>query len=216
MINIKKHESYQPVVGYQLLPKLVFFDIPTDYEYNSIELTISIEQEHINIKELSTYLELIYFIDGNLCEFGFNAYSKRPQRQIEFSEIRNGSILLIIEKLLSEIDSEKLIIIYLLLKNLPKVFNVALDSAEKYYSIMDKREDYLAKKDIRKSQKEKVSKELSNESVLRLLNEKEFERLVEFIDNFYMKIGNRKYHPVRFSKRFVKSITLRPKQNNNR
>ena len=116
------------------LEEILFSNLNQDF--SSLELIITINDENLNIKELSSYLDFIYRTDGKLYNKSFLSYARMPRVQLEISEIRKGSWEIVIEKVLNSIDGQNLMIIYLVLKYLPKVIEASLDGTHKYYQIL--------------------------------------------------------------------------------
>ena len=186
----------------------IFFGQSTS-EYDSVELIITIVDENINIKELSSYLDFIYEVDGNLSKFGFLSYSKMPRNQLEITQIKKGSWELIIEKLLNTVDSQNLFILFLILKYLPNVIQATLDGAHKYYETLNTREDYLEKKSKRKF-RSPLKKAINEDDLFKNLQQKEKDNLYKLLKSFYKK---RNLAASRFSQKYIKDIQIKPKKN---
>lgn len=82
----------------------MFKGIPNDF--NTLELSINVQETNINVKELSSYLELIYKIDRHLIDLSIPKYSHNHRIQIEITEIRFGSWDIVINRLLKTIDAD--------------------------------------------------------------------------------------------------------------
>jgi hypothetical protein len=178
MPNIQKYSDNIPSLGKLNLTKLYFQE--SDNNFDIIELIISIEQTGVNVKELSSYLDFIYRVDGHLSEIGYSKYVHNPRLQIEIDHIRFGSWEIVFQKLLNTFDGDKLFIIYLSLKFLPKVIQTLLDAGYRFYEILDIREYYLEKK----------------------------EKLVDLLDKLYSEIGNRTVAASRFAQKFIKELKI--------
>ena len=101
------------------------------------------------------------------------------------------------------------------MKYLPKLFTVILDSAHKYYDTLLKREEYLEKRERRAIRKE--IRELLNEEVeLTNLDKKAKEKLVDILDELYLRNSKKLKATGQFGNEKVKSVTIRPRKNNNR
>lgn len=108
--------------------------------------------------------------------------------QIEIDEIRFGSWEIVIQRFLGSVDADKLAIIYLALKFLPDIIRTFSDSIYRYYEIMDKREDFLEKRDKR-IQRKKIRELINQEFGFSNLDKKQREKLVEwrYLKNFIKK-----------------------------
>jgi len=209
MGNIERFSSGNPRKRNMFLIEGIFNNFQSDEYY--LQLLISINQENLNVKEFSSFLDFIYKIDGYLSFSSFNKYAHNPNRQIKITEIRLGSVELIIEKALDSIDANRLIIIYFALKNLTKILLALPDVAIKVVDYLNKREEYLERREKRKFRKH--LREIINDEVeLSNLDEKSKEKLVKVLDEIYVK-NHRRLGPVsRFVRKEIKSITLNPKR----
>jgi uncharacterized protein (DUF2164 family) len=202
MANIQKYINKHFENGFM---KTLFKNI--SIEHDVIELSIKIENRNINIRELSSYFDLIYRIDGLMSHIGYKKYVHNYNAQIEITEVRIGSWETIIQENLNSIGAEKLFILWLSLKYLPSVVNQLLDVASKSVDILDKREVYLEKKEKRHLRKH--IRDLINEEVeLSALNKSQKEKMVDFLDEIYVTNKKRLIPSSRFSRKYVKSINL--------
>lgn len=180
---------------------------------NAIELTISIEAEDLGVKDFSSYLDLIYRIDGNLSLIGYKRYVQVPKDQIRIAEIRFGSIEVVIERFINSLDANNIAIIGLCLKYLPQVFKATMEVGTQYYEIQNKREDYLEKKDKRKLRKS-IRESITRDENLKGINKNLKEKIVDLLDDLYGKNLIRMNSSSRFANKSVKSIKLKTKRKN--
>ena len=204
MTGIQKRENPFPSRN-NLNFKEILFQNYND-SFDSVELIISIDDKQINIKEFSAYLDFIYQTDGYLSEYGLLSYSKMPRVQLEISGLKKGSLLLIIEKLINGLDGQNLIVLYLVLKYLPNVIKVSIDSAKTYYTTLSVREDYLEKKEKRKF-RNPLKKAIFSDIELNSMTDKQKEKLAEQLSKFYRKNN---LAASRFAQKFIKKIKLKP------
>jgi hypothetical protein len=205
MVNIQKYfSSYLPRQQKKLIATLFEIIQPKDYY---IELTISIEEKDINIKELSSYLSFIYRTDGLMSDIGYKQYVHNYNQQIKISEIKFGSWLIIVQKELESTDSDKLAILWLSLKFLAKVSIALGTSTLLFYNVLNKREDYIEKRDKRLLRR--YIRELIQEEVaLSGLEKKQKDKIVSVLEEIYLK--NKKDNPAasRFAHKSIKSVNL--------
>jgi|SRR6185436_1319926 len=180
---------------------------------DEIELIISIASGRINVKELSCYLDFIYRIDGMLSPAGYASYVHNPNLQIEIDEIRLGSWELIIQSILNSFEADKLVIFWLTLKYLPNTLNNLLDIPIKTIDFLNKREEYLEKKDRRKLRKN-IRELVKSEVDLTGLDDRKKKQLVNILDELYARNTRRLTPSIRFAKKFIKSIKLIPRKKN--
>jgi hypothetical protein len=209
MLNIEKYQNKTPSLSKLKLSQSIFKDVANDFDY--LELFIKIQDTNINIKELSSYLELIYKIDGQLSEVSFARYSHTPRHQIEISEIRFGSWDIVIERVLNDINADKLAITYFALKFLPKIIETFVEKIHTYYQILETRENYLEKRANRQKRKE-LRKLINDEKELDFLDKKQKEKIVLIINSLYEKVGDTTIPASRFAQKFIKDIKLLPKK----
>jgi hypothetical protein len=208
MSNIQKSSNNLRLNSKLQLEKLMFnFE---DGEFESIELVISIKDEGVNIKEFSSYLDFIYRIDGNLGKTKFLSYSKLPRVQLEISRFKQGSLEIIIEKILGTVDAQNLITIYLVLKYFPRVVSATLDGIHKIYEVLNAREDYLEKKGKRK-ENITLHKVINEDKGLEHLDKNDKDKIIKLISRFYEKPN---MPASRFAHKYIKSIELKPKRRN--
>lgn len=212
MANIERFSSSSPQKIGSTLTTLFFEE--ANQEDNCIELVISIDSNHLSIKEFSSYLDFIYRIDGMTSELGYKRYVQIPRAQIEISEIRFGSLLIIIEKFIDELDGKTLVIIGLCLKYLPQVIKTSTEASVHLFDMLNKREDYLEKKDRRKLRKS-IRDSIKEDEALQGINKNLKEKLVDLLDEMYVKNTQRIGPASRFASKSVKSIKIKTKRKNN-
>ena len=181
-----------------------------DNKEGYLELIISLEHTKINIKELSSYLELIYRVDGFLSDLTFVEYSHLPQVQIEIDEIRFGSWEIVIKELVSSVDAEKLVLVGLSLKYIPNIMNSLMDVGLKYIEYKNKNEDFLEKKERRIFRKS-IRDAITNDEELNSVDKKTKEKVINLLEKIYMKNSNHLPASRRFVSKSVKGIKLRKK-----
>jgi hypothetical protein len=213
MSNIQLFKRNLVSISKSGLTRVVFEDISD--EYNAIELGIQMNDKELNIKELSSYLDLIYRIDGQLSEYGYTRYVHNQRMQIEIDRIRFGSWIIVIERLLKSIEGERLVILFLTLKYLPLLVKTFVDSFHRYYEIMNEREDYIEKRDNRRKRKE-LDKLLTNEDGFAKLDKKEKKKLILIIEGLFENNKGKIVAASRFAQKSIKDIRIKPTKKNSR
>lgn len=209
MSNIEKYRG-NPIASSASqtnLLNLLFEQVPE--EYNAIELVISFDEKSVKIKELSAYLDVIYRFDAHLSDIGFNRYIHYPHLQIEIDEVRFGSWEIVIQRFLGSVDADKLAIIYLALKFLPNIIRTFSDSIYRYYEIMDKRGDFLEKRD-RRIQRKKIGELIDQEFEFSKLDKKQRDKLVDVLEELYQKTDNKLIPASRLATKTIKSLIMNP------
>lgn len=211
MPNLEKYNQHLPN-RLKLDLSLVLFSNANTMDEN-LELVITIKDEKINIKELSSFLELIYRFDGTLSELGFIQYSHYPEEQIMINEFRFGSWEIVIQETLHSINAEKIILIGLGLKYLPDIINSFMDVRLKYIDYKIRKEDYLEKKGVREKKekrefRQEIRNSIKNDQLLSSLNKKKSEKLVNILDDLYTHSRRKLSAPSRFTQKSLKNIRL--------
>lgn len=185
---------------------------PTEFsdEY-IIQLTINFADENININELSSYLRAIYKVDGLLHGSAYRSYVHNSYQQIEITRIRSGSVITEIERLITSPDSYNLGIIWLFLKYLPQGIAKLVEVTSNVVDVLNKREDYLEKREKRKMRKS-IRRIVLNDQELEALTDKDKDKLVKLLSELYEANTSKLNAMVRFSEKYVKSVTLRPRK----
>jgi len=226
MANIDRYSSSLPKKVGSDLTKLLFED--SYPESNCIELIISFKEKDINVKDLSSYLDLIYRIDGQLSKIGYTRYVQMPRIQIKITEFRIGSVEVSIERLINSLDFNNIAIIGLCLRYLPSVIKTFIEVGDKYYEMLNKREDYLEKNNKRKSKigdnindksRRQIRKNIRNcitqDKHLPSINKKFKDSLVNLISNLFSKNLSKLNSSSRFANDAVNDIKISVKRKNN-
>lgn len=129
--------------------------------------------------------------------------------QIEIDEVRFASWEIVIQRFLGTLDADKLAIIYLALKFLPNIIQTFSDGVYQYYEIMDKREDFLEKRDKR-IQRKKIRELINQEFEFSNLDKKQREKLVEILEELYQKTDNKLIPASRLANKTIKSLKINP------
>ena len=100
---------------------------------DKLELTIRLKAKDISVRQLAAYLNFIDKAYGRLTPKGIAHYARTPEYELRVSEIKHGSIEIVIANLLSDPESIKaLIIVGLLLKYMQGTIKSVLASYRDY------------------------------------------------------------------------------------
>ena len=142
----------------------------------TFELIIRLTETNLSVRNLAAYLNFIDKAYGRLTQKGIKHYSKTSTYELKITEIRRGSIELVIADIVSNTASIKaLIIVGLLLQCLPKMIKSVLSSYRDY------EEARLAR--IRRKQIKEQMKENKN---LIELTDRQINQLVVILDMIYL------------------------------
>jgi len=112
-----------PTIPKKLVTNLFNMYIPEEVSLDKrFELIIRMRAENISVRQLAAYLNFIDKAYGRLTPRGIMHYARTSTYELNVTEIRHGSLEIVISNILSESTSIKAIIIVgLLLKYLPSI-----------------------------------------------------------------------------------------------
>lgn len=142
----------------------------------SVEVQIELDDTELQVRGFANYLELIDRFYGRSYPRGYRSYAQRPDDQVEFAEVRPGSLELVISEILSQTDKvAPVLVLYLLLKYLPDF----LKSVVSVYRDFEEAK-YLQ---VRRAN---LEKQMEDEEQIENLNRDQRQELVEIIDETYI------------------------------
>jgi len=150
-------------------------------ENDKFELLIRLKGGDISVRQLAAYLNFIDKAYGRLSPKGIINYSRSSKYELKVTEIRHGSLEIVISYLLANHDKiSALILVGLSLKYLPGIIKSGLSAYRDY------EEGKLAK--IRRQQ---IKEQIKNEKKLSGLKDRQVNQLCHFFDAMYgMDIRN--------------------------
>lgn len=162
-------------------------------ETDKIELLIRLKNDDISIRQLAAYLNFIDKAYGRLSPKGIINYSRSSKYELKVSEIRHGSLEIVISYLLANPNEiSALILVGLLLKYLPGIIKSGLSAYRDY------EEGRLAK-----ARRQQIKEQIKNDEKLNGLKDRQVNQLCHFFDAMYgMDIRNLP-KAYRFSKEMV-------------
>jgi hypothetical protein len=132
----------------------VYSDIPNTFFPNVelpgriLELTVNADVSGARLKDLAAYLTFLDRIYGRISPLGLKTYLKRSEEQLRVSEVRQGSIELIFQKILeTSSQASPYIFLFLFLKYFP---GIAKAVSEGYRNYEDARLSRAKRKEIEK------------------------------------------------------------------
>jgi hypothetical protein len=177
---------------------------------SSIEIKIRVSSVDISARDFGGYLSLTDRVYGRLSESGLRSYSQTPRKQLRISEIRSGSIEIVILELLSRFtDATPLVILWLFLKYLPTVVKGLPEGAK---AAVDAYKTYQEAALIRENRK-RLREEVKRDEVTQQLSTARLKQLVGLLD--FLQEAEAKQLPasVRFAKEKVEAVELLIHQN---
>lgn len=168
-------------------------------EKPDIELVVSIESSDISARDFSSYLAFIDRTYGRLDPRGLRSYAQREAAHLKLTEIRGGSLELVITQLLeSGSQVAHVVVLYLLLKYLPDFIK---NLASAYRDIEEGK--------YTRARREKLREQLDGDQELTSLSEVQKEQLVGFLGELYVTESDSLTGAGRLSTRQVRDIRLR-------
>ncbi len=150
-------------------------------EKDMFELVIRLRGKDVSVRQLASYMRFLDKAYGRLSPKGIVSYSRTTENELRISEIRHGSLEIIISKLLSEPNSVKsLILVGLLLRYLPGIIKSTLSAYRDY------EEGRLAR-----ARKQQIKEQIKKDKHLGELSDRHVYQLTQFLDAMYgMDIRN--------------------------
>ena len=185
-------------VVHLLLPDLILSDA-------EIELQIKIKTESLRIREFNNYFSLLDGFYARLYRDGIYAYSHREYSQLIISEIRNGSIEVIIKEAITNIISPQVIVIvFLLMKYLPNITATIKNLAEafKFY------EEASLLREERKNRK-RLREALRQDKLLQKLSPAHQEKIIKLLDTLYGKETKKLPNAIKTAQNKIESIKVK-------
>lgn len=140
-----------------------------------LELIIRLRTENISVREFAAYLNFIDKAFGRLTPEGIYSYSKTSKYELKITEIRHGSVEVIIANSLSHLVSIKaLIVVGLLLKYLPGIIRLALSAYCDYEEIR-----------LAKVRRQQIKEQITQDRKLSPLGNTQIKQLIKLLDILY-------------------------------
>ncbi len=200
--------KYPKSTLYDLASLFAPADIPPD---SSVELIITIKENNLNVREFGSYLSLADRIYGRVSRVGLRSYSLTPYTQLEISEVRRGSIELIItEALLYYKDATLLLILWLFLKYFPAGIKMLSESTKNFADSYKSIEEGRLIRENRKQLKEKMK----HDELLQELDDKQINQMITMLAD--LETAERYNLPAatRFAFKSVESVRIVLKKRN--
>jgi len=184
--------------------------VPVDVTPGSlIKLTITIEDENLSVRGLGAYLMLADRVYGRLTEAGLSSYARSADDQLQITQIRKGSLEIVIAEVLSHFkDATPIAVTWLFLKYLPQAMKTlaeaAKHAADAYKSIEETR--------LIRINRQHLKDELSQDVSLQKLSAERLNQIVLLLEALQAKESKQLPAPIKFARRHVKSVTLEVKE----
>lgn len=181
-----------------------------DYNEYKADLVISLEQSSLSFRDLSYFLLTVDHFYGRMYKKGFLSYSMTEIVQLKMDEVRQGSIEIIIEDILSKLPLKESIYFYLLIKHLPSglksVSETVKNASEAFYN-------YERAKVVRQARKS-LRNGLRDDEMLKDLTDDEIVKLAQNLQKRYHIDGKLVEKASRFANEKLKGVSIKKRRNN--
>jgi hypothetical protein len=191
------------------IKELTSLILPEEVKEGSIiELILTIKDKDLNLREFAGYLSAIDGFYGRLQPEGFYSYAHKIDQQLQISEVRKGSIGLIIAQAIQTIESQtdvmQIIILWLALRCLKAIAEVV-----SYFSqaFKDYEEGQLAK-----INRKRIVEEMKRDQALQRLSPERKRQLAMLLDKLYAAEDQHLPAAIRFDQKCVIEVTIKVKQ----
>ena len=175
-----------------LVSALFPLELPSE---GTLLIVISLKSKDVIARDFSGYLALLDHIYGRLDPRGLRSYAHRKEGHLSLSEIRAGSIELILSDPLS--TAERLAILFIVAKYLPVLLREIVGSYRDY------EEAQLAK--VRRN---KIEEEMQRDKDLQTLSERDRKQLVLFVDQLLLLESQQLPSAQRFAHEQIEGIRI--------
>lgn len=193
------------------VPQVALYDftelvVPsTTPEGSVVELRIKISDRGLSVREFGAYLSVVDRVYGRLSDIGLKKYSHTPRRQLQITEIRKGSIEVVISQAISQFtNATPIAILWLFLKYLPnavKSFSeVTKNTADAYKSYEEGR--------LARENRKKLREDIKKDEALAKLDSNRVNQIATLLDDLQAKEQGRLAAPIRFAQNDVESVEL--------
>jgi hypothetical protein len=165
-----------PTIPKKLITNLFNMYIPKEVSMDKrFELIIRMRAEDIRVRQFAAYLNFIDKAYGRLTPRGIIHYARTSTYELKATEIRQGSLEIVISNILSESTSIRAIIIVgLLLKYLPSIIKSVLSSYRDYEEAR-----------LSRIRREQIREQIKKDKDLCKISRRQIYQLAIFLDNMY-------------------------------
>jgi hypothetical protein len=164
-----------------------------------LELSITLDDTGIGVRDLANYLRLIDGVYGRLDPRGFRSYAQREDDYLRIDEVRPGSMEVVISQLLATTERAlPLVVLFILLKYLPEFLKNLASAFKDFEEARHTR--------LRRSQ---LSETIKADKTLQSISEGSKQHLIEFLDDMYASEASNLRGARRVAELHLKELTLR-------
>jgi hypothetical protein len=180
---------------------------------SAIDLMVSLDSEDLNLRDCSRFLALIDRAYGRLLYGDLRRYAWDESAQIRISEIRPGSWQIILTQILHVVqDPTAILVLYVLLRLLPRAFQEGADAVLKLSTAYNNYEQAR----LARANRKKLRDQMNKDEELRQLSTQRKKQLAEIIDVLIREDPSITNPALDFSETSFRRVTIRlrtPKEN---
>lgn len=152
-------------------------------ERDKFDLIIQLKQYDVSLRDFSYFLTTIDHFYGRFYSRGFLSYAMLHDAHLKASEIRQGSVEIVIADIFKKMSVNDVIYFFLMLKYLPAVFK---ETSEVIKNITEAWSNYENARKVRLERKN-LNKELKKDELLKNLSDEEIRKLTRSLIDRYAK-----------------------------
>lgn len=150
---------------------------------DQFDIVIILDNKDISFRDLSNFLLLVDHFYGRSITENFLSYALTQRLHLKASEIREGSIEIIIPDILKPLSVSSALFFYLLVKHLGAAIKVTSEATKNFSEAFYNYE----KGQLLRTSRKGLKKSLSNEEALRDLDDKELKKIIQRLQKRYQQ-----------------------------
>jgi hypothetical protein len=159
-----------------------------DSKERDVELVIHMANNNLVMRDMTAYLDVADRVYGRLTPEGLKSYAQSKIELLQISEVKQGSLEFIIEKIFEQEQAQRIIILWLCLKYIPIIAQKATKSYDNY-------QQGLLARETRK----RIQHEMEKDKVINQLKGKSIESLSALVNELLEKESNLLFRASRFA-----------------
>ena len=190
---------------YDLTALFVPSNTPGD---STVELRIAVSDRGLSVRGFGAYLSMADRVYGRVTEAGLRSYSRTLSRQLRITEVRHGSLEIVIAEVISHYrEATPLAVLWLFLKYLPSatksLSEIVKNSADAYKSVESVEEARLTREN-----RKRLREDIKKDEALAKLDTNRVSQLVALLEELQANESRQLSAPIRFAQDEVKSVDL--------
>lgn len=209
MLPAKKSNTLLTTDRSNYLNKIAQSMFEQDSDGSDYDLIITLSDTDISFREFGSFLITIDDFYGRFYKKGFLSYAKTQKAHLKASEIRHGSIEIIVQEILKKLAIHDTIYFFLMIKYLPALIK---EGSEVLKNLTESFHNYENAKLVR-LQKKSLSKELRKDELLENLTDEEIRKLNRNLKAKYPNDKKKLKGASKFASQKLLSVQIQKKKN---